>query len=343
MNVQKAFYTLLLCIAIVFILIWGESIIVPFILGTLIWFIGKEIKAGLNKISFVNRYFPNWLKSLITLTLIFICLISIAEILTSNINFLAKSIDAYQPNLDAILGQLADMFNLDVKGKLQEYTGNLKFGTILRSMFSSISFLLSNIFMIVLYAIFVLLEEANFRPKLQAIFVDEHQSKKVDEILKKIGNSISSYFRLKTFISFITGFLSYIALKFIGVDAPEFWAFLIFIMNFIPTIGSLIGTIFPAIFCLFQFGTFLPCILVLSIVGAIQILVGYLLEPKLMGSSMNISPLVTILTLSVWGAIWGIIGMILSIPITVVAIIIFSQFEKTKPIAILLSEKGNIN
>ena len=127
------------------------------------------------------------------------------------------------------------------------------------------------------------------------------------------------------------------------MDAPEFWAFLIFILNFIPTIGSLIATIFPAVFCLFQFGTFLPSLLVLGIVGTIQVIVGNLLEPKIMGSSMNISPLVTILSLSIWGALWGIIGMILSVPIMVVMIIIFSQFEKTKPLAIMLSEKGEIS
>ena len=168
------------------------------------------------------------------------------------------------------------------------------------------------------------------------------QNEQVDKLLEKIGGSVSNYLRLKTLVSLVTGILSYIALWMIGVDAPEFWAFLIFILNFIPTIGSLVGTVFPAIFCLFQFGEFLPSILVLSIVGVIQLLVGNFLEPKLMGSSMNISPLVTILSLSIWGAMWGITGMILSVPITVIMIIILSQFERTKPVAIMLSEKGNI-
>ena len=197
--------------------------------------------------------------------------------------------------------------------------------------------------MIILYGVFILLEEANFRPKLQAIFLEEKQRKKIDHLLERIGESISSYFRLKTLVSLITGGVSYIALRLIGVDAPEFWAFLIFILNFIPTIGSLIATFFPAIFCLFQFGVFFPSILVILIVGSIQLLVGNYIEPRIMGSSMNISPLVTILALSIWGAIWGIIGMILSVPITVITIIILSQFEKTKPLAIMLSEKGNIS
>lgn len=129
---------------------------------------------------------------------------------------------------------------------------------------------------------------------------------------------------------------------FIGVDAPLFWAFLIFILNFIPTIGSLIATIFPAFFAVLQFGEFTPGILVLAIVGAIQLIVGNLVEPRVMGNTLNISPLVVFLTLSLWGVMWGVLGMLLSVPITVIIIIIMSEFPETRPIAILLSQKGNI-
>ena len=79
---------------------------------------------------------------------------------------------------------------------------------------------------------------------------------------------------------------------------------------------------------------------VISIVGVIQLIVGNFLEPKIMGNSLNLSPLIVIISLSVWGSIWGIVGMVLSVPITVIMIILFAQFKSTKPIAILLSEKG---
>ena len=132
-------------------------------------------------------------------------------------------------------------------------------------------------------------------------------------------------------------------LLFIGVDAPVFWAFLIFVLNFIPTIGSLIATLFPAIFALLQFGEFTPGILVLAIVGTIQLIVGNFIEPRVMGNSLNISPLVVFLTLAIWGVIWGITGMLLSVPITVILIIVMSEFPSTQPLAILLSQKGSIN
>jgi len=312
MNLQKTASIFIIVFSTIFLLIYGQSIIVPFILGLLLWFIGREIKNALDKIGFIKNYLPNWSKHVLSLVLIITVLSFVSNIITSNINYLAQSLDKYEPNVDAIINQLDELLKIDVRERLKGYSGNLQFGAILRSLFASLTGIISNAFMIILYAVFILLEEDNFRPKLQAIFVGKDQNQRVDMLLEKIGGSVSSYLRLKTLVSLITG------------------------------IGSLVGTVFPAIFCLFQFGEFLPSILVLSIVGLIQLLVGNFLEPKLMGSSMNISPLVTILSLSIWGAIWGITGMILSVPITVIMIIVLSQFEKTKPVAIMLSEKGNI-
>ena len=143
-------------------------------------------------------------------------------------------------------------------------------------------------------------------------------------------------------MSLLTGFLSYFALLFIGIDAPLFWAFLIFLMNYIPTVGSLIATVFPAMFAMMQFGELMPGIWVLIIVGAIQLVVGNFIDPKLTGSSLNVSPLVVLVGLAFWGAIWGIIGMILSVPISVMMIVVFAQFPNTRAIAVLLTKDGSI-
>ena len=154
---------------------------------------------------------------------------------------------------------------------------------------------------------------------------------------------MARYLGIKTIISLLTGFLSYLVLISVEINFAIFWAFLIFLLNFIPTIGSLLGTIFPALFCLLQFGDFSIALTVFLIVGVIQVFIGNFLEPKWLGNSMNISPLVSILSLVFWGLIWGTTGMVISVPITVVIIIILSQFESTKNVAILLSEKGGIN
>ncbi|MFT6856731.1 MAG: AI-2 transport protein TqsA [Cyclobacteriaceae bacterium] len=197
--------------------------------------------------------------------------------------------------------------------------------------------------MVVLYAIFIFSEESSLSGKVKKLFNDPIQYERSTAILSKINQASSDYIRLKTYVSIMTGLVGFIFLKVMGVDAAFFWAFLMFALNYIPTIGSLIATLFPAFFSLVQFGEFGPFLIILLVLGIIEWLIGNMIEPKLMGKSLNLSPLVTILALIVWGQIWGITGMLLSTPITVVMVIIFSQFKDTRGVAVLLSENGEID
>lgn len=335
-------YFFITTIAIVVALIYGQSLLVPFIFAVLLWFIVRKIRQGLNKIKFVEKYFPSWLKSLVPAILLIAVFAFISKLLMANINTLAKSYPLYEGNVEVMIAQLNELFQINLIDYFKTHAGDFDFGSILQRIFKSLSDLLSNAFIITIYALFIFLEETYFHTKLKAVFSDNNQFMELNEVLEKIEESVSKYIGLKTFVSFLTGLASYIALLFIGIDAPLFWAFLIFLLNFIPTIGSLIGTIFPVIFCLLQFGDLSHGLLVLGIVGSIQVIVGNLVEPKLMGNTLNISSFVAIFALSFWGALWGITGMLLSVPITVIMVIIFSHFNSTKGIAIMLSEKGKI-
>jgi AI-2 transport protein TqsA len=159
-------------------------------------------------------------------------------------------------------------------------------------------------------------------------------------ILSHAQEDIQTYLWIKTVTSTVTGVVSYFILKWVGVDFAGFWAFTIFLLNFVPTVGSIIATLFPAILALIQFETIYQFLFVLISVGTVQIVVGNFLEPKLMGRSLNVSPFVVILSLTLWGSIWGIAGMFLSVPITVMMLIVFAHFEQTRYLAILLSGDG---
>ena len=214
---------------------------------------------------------------------------------------------------------------------------------IASSIFNSLSIVLSDVFLVILYVVFLMAEESMIPKKLRLVYNTPEKFQLMRKLLDEIDQSISQYISLKTLVSLMTAIASYVALLLIGVDFPLFWAALIFLLNFIPTIGSLIATIFPASMALLQFAEFTPFILVLASVGTIQVLVGNVIEPKLMGSSLNISSLVVLISLAFWGTIWGVVGMILSVPVTVMLIIIFSRFPSTKSAAIWLSGNGEID
>lgn len=329
--------------AIVAILIIGQGVLIPFIFALLFWFLTKEIRNATNKISFIKKYFPKWLNNVFVFLLMILSFGFISEMLTNNIKELTVSINQYKPNIETIIIKLEGYLHIDILKSIKSYFDKFNFANILTAIANSISGVLGNSFMIIIYALFIFLEEDSFKTKLKTIFFKTEQFNKVNSLLLKIEKSISSYLKLKTYVSLLTGGLSFLILYTVGIDSPFFWAFIIFLLNYIPTIGSLIATIFPSIFSLIQFGELSPFLSVLIGVGLVQIVVGNFIEPKVFGKSLNLSPLVTILALSIWGQIWGIVGMLLSVPITVIMMIIFSQVEKTKSIAIMLSENGDID
>ena len=342
MEFSKKIYVFLIFIAAVLVLIYAQSIIIPFFLAVLFWYTIRVIKILLLKIRFLHTI-PHWILTTFSSLFLLSILSLIITLITKNIQQLSSTLPVYQANIQKITARLSEILDLDVASMLSNYAKNFDFADFLSGVLSTLTLLFGNAVTILLYLIFLLLEEKMFPKKIKAMYPNQKEHSKIDTILNKIDKSVSNYIAVKTVISIVTGVLSYIALLFIGIDAPVFWAFLIFILNFIPTIGSLVATVFPAIFALLQYGEFKHGILVIAIVGFIQMVVGNFVEPKVMGKSLNISPLVVILTLTIWGVIWGITGMLLSVPITVILIIIMAEFPSTRPIAILLTQDGQLN
>ena len=336
-------YFCIVAISIVTALIYGKSLLIPFIFALLLWFLSRKLRLTFNRIKFVNNFFPSWMKNTVSSLVILSLLVVISKILTSNINTLASASQNYDTNIGSIVESLSLYLSVDLVETLKVQLGNINFGNILSLIFNSLTELFGNLFMIIIYVLFIFLEEVNFHKKLLLAFSTKNKQDKISTVIDEIEASVTNYLGLKTLVSLSTGFLSYLVLLFIGIDAPIFWAFLITLLNYIPTIGSLIATVFPATYCLLQFGELYPFVLVLILVGLIQIIIGNILEPRLMGNSLNISSLATLITLSIWGSIWGITGMFLSVPISVILIIILSQFPSTRPVAIMLSDKGEIN
>ena len=336
-------YFCIVAISIVTALIYGKSLLIPFIFALLLWFLSRKLRLTFNRIKFVNNFFPSWMKNTVSSLVILSLLVVISKILTSNINTLASASQNYDTNIGSIIESLSLYLSVDLVETLKIQLGNINFGNILSLIFNSLTELFGNLFMIIIYVLFIFLEEVNFHKKLLLAFSAKNKQDKISTVIDEIEASVTNYLGLKTLVSLSTGFLSYLVLLFIGIDAPIFWAFLITLLNYIPTIGSLIATVFPATYCLLQFGELYPFVLVLILVGLIQIIIGNILEPRLMGNSLNISSLATLITLSIWGSIWGITGMFLSVPISVILIIILSQFPSTRPVAIMLSDKGEIN
>ncbi|QWG07752.1 AI-2E family transporter [Flammeovirga kamogawensis] len=341
-SINKVTSISLLLVIIVVSLIFLKSILVPLILAIIFWLIVVEVRTLIgNLLGSDKNKIPVWIQNILATLTIFAIFFVAIKMLSISIQNLTESLSHYDGNLILIEDKVNNLFDIDITTSLNKMIGDYNFTSLLKNILTSVTGLFGNTFTIILYVVFLLLEESVFSDKLVKIYPDAKEYKAVVKMIAKIGNSVSSYLTLKSFVSLLTGVLSYMVLKLMGIDAPFFWALLIFALNYIPTIGSLIATLFPAFFTVIQFADLSSGLIVLLSVGVIQVIIGNLVEPKVMGNSLNISGLVVLIALAFWGALWGVVGMILSVPITVMMIIIFGEFDATRPIAIILSENGN--
>lgn len=196
---------------------------------------------------------------------------------------------------------------------------------------------LGDVVFILLYLAFIFAASSSFPSKLDAIFPDPKARSEAQDLLTRMRRSMETYLWVQTVISLIITALTYVTLLLIGLENALFWSFLIFFLNFIPTVGSIAATVLPTVFALVQFPDLGPVALVALGVGFWQFFIGNVVQPRLMGDSLNLSALVVLASLAVWGALWGIAGAFLAAPITVMAMIALAQFRSTRWIAILLA------
>jgi AI-2 transport protein TqsA len=190
--------------------------------------------------------------------------------------------------------------------------------------------------MVLLFMIFILAGSGQLSRKIEGAFQDEH-ARSMASIIAKIDEKVRQYLVTKTLVSAGTGGLSALILWIIGVDFPLLWGFITFLFNYIPNFGSLLSTVFPVILALVQFDTPTPALVALVLLVVMQNIMGNILEPRIMAFSLNLSPVLVLVSLIFWGWLWGVVGMILAVPIMSMIKIVFEHIDTLKPVAALMS------
>jgi len=342
-NLQKAAYWFIILTGLVVFLIYFRSLLEPIVLAMVLWYLIRTARKYIGRLQIKGNEMPLWVQRLLATLLVFLIAFLIYQVLSVNIRLISENADKYDENLTRMLGKArADPRFGEYVSQIEQGIKELNYRDLVSGVFSSLSTAIGNFTLVVVYVVFFVFEENFFDQKVAAVFQRKGKKKSFMHVVSHVSTAVNKYFTVKTEMSLLTAVLSYVTMLLLGVDFPLLWAFIIFILNYIPYVGSLVASLLPAIFAVFQYGAFWPFIYVLAAVEAIQILVGNYVEPRVMGKSLNLSPLVVIISLSFWGTIWGVLGMILSVPIVSVIVIICAQFPSTRSIAIMLSENGNI-
>ncbi len=328
---------------LVFILWLGSSIFIPLLVATFLWYLINATATYYRKIFPVvpKSKFVNFAYNLLSNILAIGTFIGVIYIFATRVRpmftELVAAIPDIQSNLNSLWHYLSVEFNIDITAlALPNIT------TIVSSIGSSVARLAASMGMVIVYMIFMFVEQSTFHKKFAVLFPNKPQNKKMRYITTSIDENMKKYLFMKTLVSAITGLISYGWMAILGLNFAGVWAFAIFILSYIPTIGAIIGCGMPILFAILMGMTLNEVILVsLGLIG-LQILFGNIIEPKLTGKTLNLSTLAILINLVFWGLIWGVAGMFFSVPLLVATFIITAQFDSTRWIAILLSADGKI-
>ena len=291
---------------------------------------------------------PSWMATLVAVLIVVILMLAVVWFLFYTVDVLVRRVPTYASKLMEL-----DVFLKGLLGKWFDIPEDVSFFSLmnidwvggvvmpaLKSVSSSAMSIASNVLVTLLMAVFLLLERRTLIPKITYASSKEKEGR-VQIIWDRINRQVSKYIGIKTIVSVITGALFYIVGKSVGLDFAFLWGVLAVVMNFIPTIGSIVITVLTIFMAVVQFlPNWTPILIVAAGTILTQNVIGNIIDPRLQGNQLNLSPFVILVALRVFGYVWGIVGMFLAVPLLSVLQIVFANMEATKPIAILISS-GN--
>jgi predicted PurR-regulated permease PerM len=311
----------------------ASSLILPFLISL---FVAMTSLPLLNLLQ--RRKVPTALAVILTLLAIILVVGALVSLVGGSVKAFTEAAPRYKARLDALgqqIGHQLAAWGIDPAKDISLDLVNpgraldLATGTMM-----AVGTVLSNVVMVLLTIAFILLEATGFSEKLQAAFGGAAQSRR----LANMRREIQQYLGIKTLVSLVTGLLVWASLAIIGVDFPILWGVLAFMLNYIPTLGSIIAAVPPVLLALVQFGLG-RTLAVAAVFLAVNMILGSIVEPQLQGRRLGLSSLVVFLSLIFWGWVWGPIGMLLSVPLTMVLKIMLENTEDLRWIAVLLDAR----
>ena len=300
-GLAKAAYVLII-VVITLALLWiGRNFLVPLVLAFLTWGLLNALSDRIQKIRMGSISIPRWLATFLAITTLGLFLLGIYLLLASQATDLVAAGPVYQENFSHLLTRLMSWAGIEQLPSTDSLFQNLNIGSILSLVGGSVGGSFTSIVLVVIYTGFLFAEQHVVPSKLAALHSSTEEAEKTRLIFSEIATQVQRYIGMKTLVSLLTGILSYGILKLVGVDFAAVWALLIFLLNYIPNIGSILGVIFPALLTLVQFDTLTPFLLITVGLGTVQFIVGNVVEPAFMGKSLNLSSFMIILSLTFWG------------------------------------------
>jgi len=334
-NKGSAVVSLAAVVVVIYGMQMAQALLVPFLIAAFLALITVRPMLWLQQ-----KRIPSFLAAMIIVLAILLLLATVGTVLGSSIADFTAALPGYQAQLDVIVDSVFDFVVKHLNGdESMESLGDMvdpgwAMGFV-ATILNSLKGVLTNIFLIIFTMIFMLLEVSSVGTKVEAAFGRSAESMQRP---RAFINNLGRYLGIKTIVSIATGICAGVLTWSIGVDFPLLWAMLAFLLNYIPTIGSIIAAVPAVLLALVQLG---PAAAGATAIGfaAINVVFGNVIEPRLMGYGVGISPLVVFVGLVFWGWVFGPVGMLLSVPLTMTLKLALESDARTRWIAILIGSE----
>lgn len=321
----------------------GAGFLIPLTLAILVFVLIIAVSDRVLQLTSRFLTLPQWIANLTGITLVLSGLFAVMFVLANQATQFARALPRYESQLDTTLSRISEVLGTDISEVIQDTLANIDLSRLAVSAFGGATSFINTFLLICIYVGFMMAERRMMTHKILLAAANPKFGAEVTGMMGTISYSLQRYVGVKTFISAITALFSYGVFRLLGLDFPETWAVLTFALNFIPSLGSVIAVIFPALVSLVQFDTITPFLVIVLLCGTVQFLIGNIVDPAMLGRSLNLSTFMVIIALTFWTAVWGLIGAFLSVPLTVCILIVLAHIPATRPVAILMSKDGQLD
>lgn len=339
-RVQTSALVIIAFAVVLFLLVQARFLMISLAIAIILFSLTSDV------INFIARQkvgpfrIPNWIASISALILISAALLTLSSILLAQVNTVLVTSLSYTERAPAAIASLFVWLGDDAVNAIRNALQSADLSSYIRTAAGQATNLTQGSVLVILFVGFLFAERIWFGTKLNNFVGDKDQAARVGKIIASIIRRVNYYLLVKTVISAITGAMIYVLASFIGLEVAVAIGVVTFVLNFIPNIGSIVATGLIALITHVQFGDPTTTAGVFIIAGAIQFVNGSIIDPMLMGRALRLSSFGIIISLAFWGAVWGIPGMFLSVPIMVMMLVVCSHVPSLRPIAILLSREG---
>jgi AI-2 transport protein TqsA len=259
---------------------------------------------------------------------------------SDNAGAFASQAPAYTVRINALLSEAASRFGLSATPTLSSLIHEVNPGRLIGLVANALSHFAEAAVFVLIYLGFLIASRRGFRAKAPGLLLESAQINEAARVFRRVRRGIESYLWVQTVVGVLITGASAILMASTGLSHIPFWCLIIFLTNYIPAIGAAIGVLFPAAFGLVEFDGIVRSLVLLAGLEAVHFTVSHVVQPRMQGQSLNLDPVVILLALAFWSAVWGVVGAFLSTPLTVVAMAVLAEFKAGRPLAVLLSSDG---